>query len=96
MAVQRSPSNLMELERSCKEEWKKLPKNRSQSSPAPVGCAGQTSLSPTSQLTGLKGSTANILVPDPTAHLQGSSGVHASTGQDCFGSKMGTNTILGR
>ncbi|KAK3541088.1 hypothetical protein QTP86_012747 [Hemibagrus guttatus] len=29
----------------------------------------------TSQLTGLKGSAANILVPDPTAHLQGSSGV---------------------
>ncbi|KAK3552739.1 hypothetical protein QTP86_022149, partial [Hemibagrus guttatus] len=29
MAVQRrSPSNLMELERSCKEEWEKLPKNR--------------------------------------------------------------------
>ena len=24
----RSPSNLMELERSCKEEWEKLPKNR--------------------------------------------------------------------
>ena len=29
MAVhQRSPSNLMKLERSCKEEWEKLPKNR--------------------------------------------------------------------
>lgn len=29
MAVhRRSPSNLMELERSCKEEWEKLPKNR--------------------------------------------------------------------
>ncbi|KAK3512401.1 hypothetical protein QTP70_008741 [Hemibagrus guttatus] len=29
MAVQRrSPSNLMELERSCREEWEKLPKNR--------------------------------------------------------------------
>ncbi len=35
---------------------------------------------PTSQLTGLKGSAANIFVPDTTAHLQGSSGVHASTG----------------
>ncbi|KAK3567781.1 hypothetical protein QTP86_026451, partial [Hemibagrus guttatus] len=34
----------------------------------------------TSQLTGLKGSAANILVSDPTAHLQGSSGVHASMG----------------
>ncbi|KAK3538044.1 hypothetical protein QTP70_027398, partial [Hemibagrus guttatus] len=35
---------------------------------------------PTSQLTGLKGSAANILMPDTTAHLQGSSGVHAWTG----------------
>ncbi|KAK3558608.1 hypothetical protein QTP86_021665 [Hemibagrus guttatus] len=35
----------------------------------------------TSQLTGLKGSAANILVSDTTAHLQGSSGVHASTSQ---------------
>ncbi|KAK3569192.1 hypothetical protein QTP86_026470, partial [Hemibagrus guttatus] len=70
---------------------------RSQSNPASVGCAGQTSLihgGPTSQLTGLKGSAANILVADPTAHLQGSSGVHASTGQGCFGSKRRTNTIL--
>ncbi|KAK3541647.1 hypothetical protein QTP86_033848, partial [Hemibagrus guttatus] len=50
----------------------------------------------TSQLTGPKRSAANILVPDPTAHLQGSSGVHASTGQGCFGSKQGTDTILGR
>ncbi|KAK3552505.1 hypothetical protein QTP86_012635 [Hemibagrus guttatus] len=50
--------------------------------PVSVGCAGQTSpihKGPTSQLTGLKGSAANILVPDPTAHLQGSSGVQAST-----------------
>ncbi|KAK3555557.1 hypothetical protein QTP86_021782, partial [Hemibagrus guttatus] len=54
---------------------------RSQSNPASVGCAGQTSLihgGPTSQLAGLKGSAANILVPDPTALLQESSGVHAS------------------
>ncbi|KAK3526241.1 hypothetical protein QTP70_020394 [Hemibagrus guttatus] len=46
------------------------------------GCAGQTSPihgGPTSQLRGLKGSAANIFVPDTTAHLQGSSGVHAST-----------------
>ncbi|KAK3554377.1 hypothetical protein QTP70_023086, partial [Hemibagrus guttatus] len=35
-------------------------------------------------------------LPDTTAHLQGSSGVHASTGQGCFVSKRGTNTILGR
>ena len=44
---------------------------------------------PTSQLTGLKGSGANILVPDTTAHLQGSSGVHALMVQGCFGSKGG-------
>lgn len=33
------------------------------------------------QLKGLKGSAANILVPDTEAHCQGPSGVHASTGQ---------------
>ncbi|KAK3521451.1 hypothetical protein QTP70_004964 [Hemibagrus guttatus] len=33
----------------------------------------------TLQLIGFKGSAAYILVPDTTAHLQGSSGVHAST-----------------
>ena len=56
---------------------------RSQSNQAFVGCAGQTSLihgGPTSQLTGLKESAANILVPDTTAHHQGSSGVHDLTG----------------
>ena len=70
-----------------------------QSNRASVGCAGQTSPihgGPTSQLTGLKGSAANILVPDTTAHLQGSSGVYAWTGQGCFGSKSVTNTKLGR
>ncbi|KAK3549732.1 hypothetical protein QTP86_007743 [Hemibagrus guttatus] len=36
---------------------------------------------PPRNLEDLKESTANILVPDPTAHLQGSSGVHASTGK---------------
>ncbi|KAK3534682.1 hypothetical protein QTP86_020344 [Hemibagrus guttatus] len=82
---------------NCVDLASKFP--RSQSNPASVGCAGQKSLihgGPTSQLTGLKGSAANILVPDTTAHLQGSSGVHALTCQDCFGSKRGTNTILGR
>ena len=48
---------------------------------------------PISQLTGLKGSAANILVPDTTAHLQESNGVYASTGQGCFGSKRETNSI---
>ncbi|MBN3305358.1 IRF3 factor, partial [Amia calva] len=55
---------------------------RSQSNRASVGCAGQTSPihgGPTSQLTGLKGSAVNVLVPDTTAHLQRCSGVHAST-----------------
>ncbi|KAK3560338.1 hypothetical protein QTP86_006422 [Hemibagrus guttatus] len=51
---------------------------------------------PPYNLQGPKGSAANILVPDPTAHLQGSSGVHSLTGQGCFGSKRLTNTILGR
>ncbi|KAK3529425.1 hypothetical protein QTP70_031116, partial [Hemibagrus guttatus] len=41
---------------------------------------------PTSQLKGLKGSAADILVPDTTAHLQKSCGVHTSRGQSCFGS----------
>ena len=51
---------------------------------------------PTSQLTGLKGSAANVLVPDTTEHFQRSSGVHATMGQGCFGGKMGTYTIFGR
>lgn len=67
---------------------------------ASVGCAGHTNNQfmelPISQRTGLKGSAANILVPDTTAQLQGSSGVHDSMGQGCFGSKIGTNTILAR
>ncbi|MCI4375370.1 hypothetical protein PGIGA_G00108680 [Pangasianodon gigas] len=56
---------------------------RSQSHRASVGCAGQTSLihgGPTSQLTGLKGSAANVLVPDTTAQP---CGVHASTVCEC-------------
>ena len=39
---------------------------------------------------------ANISVPDTTAHIQGSSGVHALADQGCFHSKRETNTILGR
>ena len=72
---------------------------RSQSNRASVGSVGQTSLihgGPTSQLTRLKGSASYILVSDTTAFLQGSSGVHVLTGQGCFGSKRGTNTIFGR
>lgn len=48
---------------------------------ASVGSTGQTSVihgGPSSQLTRLQGSVANISVPDITAHLQGSSGIHAS------------------
>ena len=70
----------------------------SQSNRASAVCAGQTSPiqgGPTLQLTGFKGSAVNILVPDTTAHLRGSSGVHASMGWRCFGSNRGTNTVLG-
>ncbi|KAK3569465.1 hypothetical protein QTP86_031433 [Hemibagrus guttatus] len=69
----------------------------SQSNQASLGCAGQMTLihgGPTSQLTGLEGSAANILVPDTTAHLQGTSGVYALTCQGCFGRKRGTNTMM--
>lgn len=41
------------------------------------------------QLTGIKGSAANIFVPDTTGHLQLSSRVHALMGQSCFGSNRG-------
>lgn len=44
-----------------------------------------------SQFTGLRGSAANILEPDTTAHLHR---VNTSTGQSCFDSKCGTNRIL--
>ena len=68
--------------------------SRSQSNRASVGCTEPTSLihdgGPTSQLTGLKGSAANL------AHLQGSHGVHASMGQGYFDSKMGINRILAK
>lgn len=43
---------------------------------------------------GLKGSAANILVPDTSAHVLGSGGV--LPGQGCFGSKKENSTILGR
>lgn len=36
-----------------------------------------------SQLRGLRGPAANILVPETTAHLQGSRGVHAEMGWGC-------------
>lgn len=47
------------------------------------------------QLAGLKGSGANVFVPDTTAHLQRSSAVHDLTGQDSVSCKRGTYTILG-
>lgn len=63
------------------------------------GCAGQTSPihgGPTSQLTGLKISAANILVPNTTAHLSGSNGVPYLDGSGLFfGSKSRMSTILG-
>lgn len=48
---------------------------------------------PTSQLPIFKGSVANILVPGITAHLQGSNGIHTSTGQCCFDIKWGQHNI---
>lgn len=48
---------------------------RSQSSRASVGFTGQTSPIH-GGITGIKRSAANILEPDTTEHLQGSSGVH--------------------
>lgn len=36
-----------------------------------------------------------MVVPDPTAHIQGSSGVRASMGQGCLGSKREANSIFG-
>ncbi len=71
---------------------------RSQSNQESVGCAEQTILihgGPALQLTGLKGTAIIILVPDSTAHLQGSSGVHASMIQGCFGSKNGYLSVSG-
>lgn len=64
---------------------------------ASVRCVGQTYLihgGHTSHLTGFKGSVANIMVPYTKAELQGSNGVHVSTGQGFFTSKGGINTIL--
>ena len=58
-----------------------------------VGCAGQTSPihgGPSSKLTGLD---ANIMVPDTTAHIQGSR-VHALMGQGCFGSNIKQVVIM--
>lgn len=55
---------------------------------ASVECAGKTSLihgSPTSQLTGIIGSAANVLLPDTTRHLQRSCKVNALMCQSCFG-----------
>lgn len=60
-----------------------------------MGCVGQTGPihgGHTPQLTGPKGSFADILVPDTTAH--GFSGVHALTGQRCFDSKRWRVVIM--
>lgn len=46
--------------------------------------------------TGLKGSAANIMVPDATSQRQGSSEVQASMGLERFSRKKGINTILER
>lgn len=52
-----------------------------------------TDLRPTSQLPIFKRSVANILVPGITAHLQGSNGIHTSTGQGCFDVKRDQHNI---
>lgn len=69
---------------------------RSQSNPISGGWAGQ--ISPinglTSHLTRMKGSVANILVPDTIAHHQRCGGVHGSIGLACFGSKRGDQHII--
>ncbi len=60
---------------------------RSQSNWAYVHCAGKTTQihgGPTSQLTGLKGSAANILVPDTTGHRHRSC-AHALKHWSCSG-----------
>ena len=57
-----------------------------------LGPIGQTSPihgGPTSKLTGLTGSAADVLVPDTTAHLQRSNRVHASMDQSCLAVKGG-------
>lgn len=57
-------------------------------------CAGQTSPSPRGPALKLRDwKNARFLVPDATAHLKRSCGVHASIGQCCFGAKRGTFTI---
>lgn len=59
----------------------------------------RASVGATSQLTGLKGSSANVLVPDTTAHLQRACGAHASMDQNCFVRKRwlcGYNIVANR
>lgn len=59
-----------------------------------MGCAGPTNLihgGSTSQLAGLKGSAANVVVPDTTGHLW-SVCLNAAV----FGSTRETYTMLGR
>lgn len=49
-----------------------------------------------SQITGLKGSAAKILVSDTAAHFPRSCEVHASMGQSCSGGTNGICAMLGR
>lgn len=44
---------------------------------------------PWRQLRGLKGSAAKMYVPNTTANLPGSSGIHASMGHGCLATKGG-------
>ena len=64
-----------------------------------MGCAGTRSPirgSPTLQFTGLKGSTANMLVPDTTGHFLRSCRVHTLTGQSCCNSMRRTSSLLSK
>lgn len=66
-----------------------------------VGCVWQTNLiygDPTFQLSGFKGSTANIWcqIPQHTRALQGSRGMHGSMVQVCFDSRHWINKLSTR
>ena len=73
----------------------KLP--RPHSDQASTGCSGTSLIDrgPTAQARVPKGSTANVLVPDPIGHPERSSCLCPMI-QSIFDHIRGTNTILGR
>lgn len=63
-----------------------------------MGCAGQINPihgGPISQLKGLKGSAATILVKNTTVHIQRFCGVHASMDQRYFVAQEGSTLCTG-